>query len=473
MEPPSWKQQGYLPKRYFVAVMAFLGMVFNYMLRVNMNLTILAMASTDPTNSTNTTSPAHACNFQDQEDANDYEGEFEWDEWTQGLITSASFWGYIWTQIPGGRLAEVWGPRWVYGGALFFTAVFSLFIPLAAKFNYIALISVRFMLGFAEGATFPAMHALLAAWAPPLERSTLSTIIYAGSQAGTIVAFPLSAAILDWLGWEAVFYVEACMTLVWCIAWFLVVSDTPLTDTRITQIERDYIFATLGDTKDKKAPPVPWRSVVVSVPFWAILVSGMLNNWGFFILLTDLPLYMKQMLQLDINLNAVLSGMPYLGMFIFSFMVSVAGDKLRQNGTFSTQTVRKVANTIANVGPAVCLLCLSLVECDRGATIALLFTAVTLQGGIYTGFMVNHVDIAPNFAGTLFGITNAAATIPAFIAPMTVGALTNNRQTFGQWRKVFDISAGIYLGAAAVFLVFGSGKVQVWNKVDLPGSPDK
>lgn len=77
------------------------------------------------------------------------------------------------------------------------------------------------------------------------------------------------------------------------------------------------------------------------------------------------------------------------------------------------------------MGPAVCLVCLSFVECDRTATLALLFVAVTLQGGIYSGFMVNHIDIAPNFAGTLFGITNAAATIPGWLAPMTVGALTN------------------------------------------------
>lgn len=41
--------------------------------------------------------------------------------------------------------------------------------------------------------------------------------------------------------------------------------------------------------------------------------------------------------------------------------------------------------------------------------------------------MVNHIDIAPNFAGTLFGITNALSTIPSWVAPMTVGALTNGR----------------------------------------------
>lgn len=464
MEAPGWKEQGYIPKRYIVALMAFLGMVFNYMLRVNINLTIVAMVKA--ANTTNKSEAEDVCGFGDDgaEDES-FAGEFEWNEWTQSLITGAFFWGYIWTQIPGGRLAEVFGARRVFGGALTCASIVSFFIPLAAKSGSVTLIVVRVILGLSEGATFPSTHALLATWAPPLERSTMSTIIYAGSQAGTIIAFPLAAAIIDSLGWEAVFYIQAGLTLAWCLAWFLVVSDNPSTDKRITEVEREYIYAALGDSKERQAPPVPWREVLTSVPFWAILIAGVGNNWGFYTLLTDLPLYMKNMLQQDIKSNAVLSGMPYLGMWIFSLIVSWVGDRLRK-GTLSTVTVRKLANTIAHVGPAVCLLSLAFVECNRGATIAILFVAVTLQGGIYTGFMVNHVDIAPNFAGTLFGITNAAATIPGWVAPMTVGALTNGQQTFGQWRKVFYISAAWFIADAVFFLCFASGTEQRWNKVE-------
>lgn len=81
----------------------------------------------------------------------------------------------------------------------------------------------------------------------------------------------------------------------------------------------------------------------------------------------------------------------------------------------------------AHMGPAVFLLFLTLVECNREATVAFLFMAVTLQGALYSGFAVNHVDISPNFAGTLYGITNAFGTIPGWLAPLTVGALTNGR----------------------------------------------
>ncbi len=36
--------------------------------------------------------------------------------------------------------------------------------------------------GLGEGVTFPVMHAMLAQWAPPLERTRLCATMYAGAQ---------------------------------------------------------------------------------------------------------------------------------------------------------------------------------------------------------------------------------------------------------------------------------------------------
>ena len=51
--------------------------------------------------------------------------------------------------------------------------------------------------------------------------------------------------------------------------------------------------------------------------------------------------------------------------------------------------------------------------------IAIVLMSLALGGsglGI-AGFLSNHVDIAPNYAGILMGITNTAATVPGIIAP--------------------------------------------------------
>ena len=73
-----------------------------------------------------------------------------------------------------------------------------------------------------------------------------------GSQAGTIITFPLSAAIISSLGWESVFYIQAGLTLVWCCAWFLLVSDKPETFKWISNAEKEYITKAIGNSKNEK-----------------------------------------------------------------------------------------------------------------------------------------------------------------------------------------------------------------------------
>lgn len=43
--------------------------------------------------------------------------------------------------------------------------------------------------------------------APPLERSRMATIAYAGNYAGTIVSMPVSGILANTFGWESLFYV--------------------------------------------------------------------------------------------------------------------------------------------------------------------------------------------------------------------------------------------------------------------------
>lgn len=44
--------------------------------------------------------------------------------------------------------------------------------------------------------------------------------------------------------------------------------------------------------------------------------------------------------------NALLSAVPYLGMWIFSILVSIVGDKLLQANLLTIESFRKIANSI-------------------------------------------------------------------------------------------------------------------------------
>jgi MFS transporter, ACS family, solute carrier family 17 (sodium-dependent inorganic phosphate cotransporter), member 5 len=41
---------------------------------------------------------------------------------------------------------------------------------------------------------------------------------------------------------------------------------------------------------------------------------------------------------------------------------------------------------------------------------------------------MNHIDLSPQFAGTMYGITNAASNICGFMAPYVIGHIIGNKQ---------------------------------------------
>ena len=52
--------------------------------------------------------------------------------------------------------------------------------------------------------------------------------------------------------------------------------------------------------------------------------------------------------------------------------------------------------------------------------------AVGLGAFAWSGFAVNHLDIAPQYASILMGIGNTIATIPGIVSPMLTGFLVND-----------------------------------------------
>lgn len=82
------------------------------------------------------------------------------------------------------------------------------------------------------------------------------------------------------------------------------VSDSPATNKFISNEELVFIES---DQKTSESPPadVPWKSLLTSMPFWAILVANFGNNWGFHLLLTELPEFLKRVLKKDIGSNGI------------------------------------------------------------------------------------------------------------------------------------------------------------------------
>ncbi|XP_064103173.1 putative inorganic phosphate cotransporter [Macrobrachium nipponense] len=468
----SQERGGCLGKRHLLAFMGFLGFANVYAMRVNLSVAIVAMVNNTAIPHANK-SISEECEFPgDNSTLPSKDGEFVWDESEQGLILGSFFYGYVLTNFLGGRLGELIGGKIVFAVGVLVTSILTLLTPVVAYTNITPLIvTLRILEGLGEGVTFPAMNSLMARWIPPLERSKMSAYVYAGAQFGTVVSLPICGLLCqsDFLGgWPSVFYVFGVLGLLWFIFWMLLISNTPESHPTISLEEKIYIQTTLNDALKAKTPKIPWKHILTSMPFWAIFVVHIAQNWGFYFLLTELPTYMKNILHFSLANQGFMSALPYFVGWIFSICAGLIADKLRTTGVLSTTATRRIFNSIGFYGPMVCLVLVGYAGCNKNAAIALLCGAVGLNGAVYSGYMNSHLDIAPNFAGTLMGITNTAATVPGFLAPQIVGILITGKQTVSRWQLVFWIAAIVYFVGNTFYVIFISGEQQPWN--DLPAN---
>ncbi|XP_055919987.1 sialin [Eupeodes corollae] len=473
-----------VPARYILAVLGSLGMAIVYGLKVNLsvamvamlNHTAIALASSHGSahnllgnNTHNASLNVEKCAAPDDDGSGEpQDGPFDWSEPLQGTLLSCYFWGYIVSQIPGARVAENYSAKWVMFFSVAINVICTLLTPIMTKIHYVGLIILRVLEGIGGGATFPAMHCMIAAWAPPNERSVMSTIIYVGTAFGTAKSILTAGILAGKFGWESVFYVMGGFSCLWMILWVILVQDSPNTQSLISYEEREMINSQLGTTEsksdEKKHPPVPWKKVMTSVPFWAILIAHVCSNWGWYMFLIEIPFYMKQVLQFNVSKNAVASALPYYPMFLFSIILGKVLDTLKAKGYFSTTVCRKTATSFATLVPGVCLLSLCYIGCHRDAAVAFMTFGIIGMGGMFSGFLSNHIDIAPNYAGTLVALTNTVATLPGIVVPLFVGFITKGNQNIGAWRVIFFVTIVLFAIEFIVFTLFASGEEQPWNK---------
>ena len=501
--------------RYEVAALACFGFFNVYAMRVNLSVAVLQMKP-----------------------------QFGWSSLQQGIILSSFFIGYICTQVAGGWLGTRFGGKWVFGFGVLCTAVLTIATPWVAS-NYPLFIAVRILEGVGEGVTFPAMHAIWARWAPPLERSKLSTYSYSGAAMGTIISMPLSGWLCKVYGWPSVFYICGALGVLWFALWICLIQSDPRNHSRISESELRYIVESISTERAgedatthgslnaplvrdshaavaaatrSKAPPeqqTPWREIFSSCPVWAIIIGHTDNNWGFYNLLTCMPDYLKNVLQLDLKNAAFMSCLPYICLFVVSNLWSPIVDRLRRSGYGSTGFWRKFSQGFGHLVAAAALIACGYPpssgreghsgsgldiesaitdSSDSGSilhmdsrdyyVVILLCIAVGASGFPMAGFNVNHLDIAPQYAGVLMGITNTAATIPGFVAPALTGAIASadvssthspchdddqapaclllRHELSQQWRTVFFIAAGIYVFGVIFYTIFASGVKQPW-----------
>uniref|UniRef100_A0A1B0BN67 Putative inorganic phosphate cotransporter n=1 Tax=Glossina palpalis gambiensis TaxID=67801 RepID=A0A1B0BN67_9MUSC len=441
--------------RHIQCILVFCGLAVAYALRVNLSVAIVAMTDRNATNP-------------------DFE-EFNWDESIKSYLLSSFFWGYVVTQVPGGYLSHKYGAKFTFLWGILICSLLALLTPFCAEIGgWVFVLALRATQGLCQGMIFPSTHTFLSKWAPAEERGRLVTYCYSGAQFGTVIMLTISGFIASsWMGWPSIFYISGFGGLLWCIFWYLYSYSTPADHPTITQNERRYIEtfgqprrqSSVGVRRESSAMRTPWCQIFTSVPFLTLLIVHCANNWGFWTLLTEIPTYMKTILGIDIRNNGPLSALPYFAMTVLAFLFIFVADVLNRDGAMPLAFSRKLFNTLGMWIPMVALIGLGYITTSQSTKLAitLLTVAVGVNAATYLGFQVNHIDLSPNFAGTLMGLTNCAANIMSIIAPLTVGLIVTDEENPLQWRIVFYLTAGFYFLGNLLFLICGRTSPRTWN----------
>ncbi|XP_065835453.1 sialin-like [Oscarella lobularis] len=401
--------------------------------------------------------------------------EFGWDSKTSGIILSAFYFGYMITQLPFGMLAAKYGSKRVFGGGVLCASLLSLLTPIAA-YHKQSLILLRILQGLALGGSFPSVHAMWRKWAPPLERSKLVSISCAGSNMGIAFAMPLSGLLCEsgfrspphQSKWPSVFYVFGGFGLVWCLAWFALVHDSPQSHPRISIKERDYIVSAIEEEHclPKNERPLPLLHIFMSPAVWAIVISMICYDWGSLLLTSVMPTFVDDVLRLDITENGILSALPFLAMSVFTALSGWIADSIRKRQLLSTGGIRNLMNSIGMFLPALFLIVLNNVASRAHAVIICLCLTAGLSTLSTSGYFVNMLDIAPQYAGFLVGIANVAGTLSAVLAPYSAGAMASAPSGSHilqlQWKNIFYVTAEIYVFGGLTYLILSSGRIQWW-----------
>ncbi|GBP81777.1 Putative inorganic phosphate cotransporter [Eumeta japonica] len=169
--------------------------------------------------------------------------------------------------------------------------------------------------------------------------------------------------------------------------------------------------------------------------------------------------------------NGLYSSLPYVAMYGTTLAFGWAADRCIAAGV-RVVTVRRLANT---VGLALSGVFMALFSMMRSPVLSelLLVISMALHSGVHVGFHINHIDLAPNFAGPMMSLGNMLANVVGLCVPAIVAAFVHELNDQKQWQMAFMTIAGVGIVANGIFMVLGRGEVQPWNDLSRHSISDR
>lgn len=340
-----------------------------------------------------------------------------------GLVFSAFAYPYLVFQIIGGWISDRFGARrtLIFCGALWGTA--TLLTGFAT--GLASLLAARLLLGFGEGATFPAATAAMSRWVPKEGRGFAQGITHAASRVGNAVAPAAVVLVMTRYGWRESFYLCGAISLVWVALWSLTFTEHPKDHRRIT-----------ADELAALPPPKPRAGKVPFMPLFRRMLPVTLvyfcYGWTLWLFLSWIPQYFLHSYHLQLQKSALFAS----AVFCAGVFGDTLGGVLTDRVYARTGNLKRARSTMVSV----CML-LTLISLVPLMFVHNVYASMAcLAAGFFFAEMTIGpmwaipMDIAPQYSGTASGIMNTGSALAAIISPVAGGFMID---AFGNWQLPF------------------------------------
>lgn len=359
-----------------------------------------------------------------------------------GLIAAAFGLGYLVMTVIGGIIVDHFGARKIWSLFAIFWSMACACIGLATGFG--SLFIFRFLLGIAEGPTFPAMSRMTADWLPINERARALAFGLAAVPFASVIGAPLVSHLLESFNWRIMFFILGSFGIVWGIIWLILFRDHPQQSKYVSLAELKYI-----ENNIDKIYPTTWKFMLFNRAFLANNYAFFTFGYLIFFAITWLPAYLEQTYQIKIKEAGWFLIAPWLTATILLLIGGWLSDYLWNK----TRSIRIARSHVIWVCQVISALCFLPVVYFHSLSVALV--GITL--GVGFGMMPNaafyalNADLARDRAGTSLGIMDCAFATAGIAAPLLTGMLSTMT---GNFSAAISLMIGLTLTSALGIILF-------------------
>jgi MFS transporter, ACS family, glucarate transporter len=370
--------------------------------------------------------------------------EFGLDAGQKSWVFFAFILAYAAFEIPTARWADRHGAKSVLTRIVAWWSVFT--IATAGAFNFVSLVTARFLFGMGEAGAWPCVARVMSRWIPKRARGTAKGIFFAGAYASASLTTLLVTPLLAHVSWRSILIVFGAVGFVWIALWQWWFRDEPAAHPAANDAERALILA------DQPADaPHPrgwefWRALLRQRNVRLLCLSYMPNCATFYFCITWLPTYLKERHGFE---SAALGFVASLPLFLSTgtqFLGGWISDRIaRRHGLAAG---RRVPGVVGYGLAALLIFAASLATQPMLAAVLIGLAAATCMLTTATSWSTS-VDIGREHAATVSAAMNTSGQLAAIVLQPIVGYSV---KWFGNWNVPFWLLGGLFFMGAACWL---------------------